>query len=114
MMGGMGGPMQSAGGFGAPDASVFRTAMNSGPQGGNFAGPGAKFQSTLYGNPMQSPDKPKVVEDPRQKEFGDVFSIAKTKLKDRVQHAPNKVDEFVTNYRQSNSDLQNSQSHSVP
>ena len=49
---------------------------------GNFAGPGAKYNAN-FGGPNPPVEKPKV-EDPRQKEFGDVFSIAKTKLKDRI------------------------------
>jgi len=69
--------------------------MGAGP----MAGPGFKPSGP---NPYE---RPKVVEDPRQKEFGDVFSIAKEKLKDRIQHSQSKVDEYVTNYRQSNSDL---------
>jgi hypothetical protein len=55
------------------------------PMGGggnaNFAGPGSKFSN--FGPVTHQSERPKF-EDPRQKEFGDVFSIAKTKLKDRV------------------------------
>ena len=72
---------------------------SSAPTGGmsGYAGPGPKFQANYGG--LQSPpaEKPKP-EDPRQKEFGDVFSFAKEKLKDRIQHSQSKVDEYVTNY----------------
>lgn len=47
---------------------------------GPLAGPGMKPSGP---NPYE---KPKVVEDPKQKEFSDVFSFAKEKLKDRIQH----------------------------
>lgn len=73
--------------------------MPMGPGPMNGGGPG-------FRNPGPNPyEKKVVVEDPKQKEFGDVFSFAKEKLKDRIQHSQSKVDEYVTNYRQSNSDL---------
>lgn len=95
MMGGQQYQQQPQNNFGMPDASIFATSMAAGP--GPQYGPGQG-----WGNNGPNPPGPPRKEKKEKKEdleFGGLFDIGKTNLKDRQEHAPPAVDSYLNQYK---------------